>query len=62
MVLGKNYYSTIILCMSYFQNSLAQSRVKQKVSVNSSKLVDYPLNYQHPCQIKAKEALSALNR
>ena len=51
MVLGKNYYSTIILCMSYFQNSLAQSRVEQKVLVNSSKFVDYPSNYQ-PMQHK----------
>ncbi len=39
-----------------------QSRVEQKVLVKLSKFVDYPPNYQPPCQIKAKEALSALNR
>jgi hypothetical protein len=62
MVLGQNYINTSILFMSNFQNSLAQSWVEQKVLQKLSKFVDYPSNYQAPCQIKAKEALSALNR
>jgi hypothetical protein len=29
---------------------------------HKSKFVDFPDNYEPPCQIKSKEALSALNR
>ena len=50
-----------VLCLLYFKTSPTVIRTETKFSTKS-KFVDYPENYQPPCQIKAKEALSALNR
>ena len=50
-----------LFCISYFRISPTKNLVDKKLSVKS-KFVDFPPNYKPPCQINAKEALSALNR
>ena len=47
----------------FFLNNFKMKNVEDKnLAPTKSKFVEYPINYRPPCQIKAKEALSAINR
>lgn len=62
LVYGLMFFCVQGLLVYSFFNLYKESNINQRSDTNKTKFVQYPDNYQPPCHITAKEAVSALKR